>query len=67
MGHLLRRRRGAFVKPDEIATSVRDFYDEVGWKRAEEGASFNDAVRYEDLRQVSSRYIHECLEGAPLC
>ena len=47
------------VKPDEITTSVRLFYDEVGWKRAGEGA-FNDAVRYEDLRPVASRYIHEC-------
>ena len=48
-----------FVQLDEFTKSVRDFYDEVGWKRLDEG-EFNDAIRYEDLRPVSSRYIHEC-------
>lgn len=39
--------------------SVKEFYDEVGWKTAPEGA-FIDAARFEDLRSVSQEYIHNC-------
>lgn len=38
---------------------VRDFYDQVGWQRGEEGL-FVDALLFEDLRPVSRDYIHKC-------
>jgi len=37
---------------------VKDFYDEVGWIRDSDGLFQNS--RYEDLRPVSSDYIHKC-------
>jgi ubiquinone/menaquinone biosynthesis C-methylase UbiE len=35
---------------------VREFYDEIGWRREENGLYQN--ARYEDLRPVSREYIH---------
>ena len=49
----------SIVALDDITKSVRDFYDDVGWERGEEGA-FADADLFEDLRPVSARYIHDC-------
>jgi ubiquinone/menaquinone biosynthesis C-methylase UbiE len=42
----------------EVKQQVRQFYDEVGWQMAGEGVYQN--ARYEDLRPVSSEYIHRC-------
>ncbi len=37
---------------------VRDFYDRIGWSQQADGLYQN--ARYEDLRPVSSEYIHKC-------
>ena len=37
---------------------VRQFYDEVGWQKIENNLYQN--ARFEDLRPVSSEYIHRC-------
>ncbi len=37
---------------------VREFYDRIGWSQVSEGLYQN--ARYEDLRPVSRRYIHDC-------
>jgi ubiquinone/menaquinone biosynthesis C-methylase UbiE len=37
---------------------VREFYDRVGWQMVDENLYQN--ARYEDLRLVSSDYIHRC-------
>ncbi len=37
---------------------VREFYDEIGWKKESDGYYQN--ARYEDLRPVSAEYIHNC-------
>lgn len=41
-----------------IKQQVREFYDQVGWQQVSEGVYQN--ARYEDLRPVSSEYIHKC-------
>jgi len=41
-----------------VKQHVRQFYDEVGWKEVSEGIYQN--ARYEDLRPVSRKYIHDC-------
>jgi len=38
--------------------SVMEFYDRIGWQ--EQGQTFTDAARFEDLRPVSRDYIHKC-------
>ncbi len=42
----------------DIKREVRDFYNSVGWKQIGHGVYQN--ARYEDLRPVSRRYIHDC-------
>jgi len=42
----------------DIRQDVRQFYDRVGWSKAADGVYQN--ARYEDLRPVSSEYIHRC-------
>ena len=42
----------------EIKEQVRQFYNQVGWQMVGEGIYQN--ARYEDLRPVSSEYIHRC-------
>lgn len=42
----------------EIKQDVREFYDRVGWQKVAESVYQN--ARYEDLRPVSQRYIHDC-------
>lgn len=39
--------------------SIQDFYDQAGWKKGDNDV-FVDTERYEDLRPVSSKYIHKC-------
>ena len=43
---------------NDIKQEVRQFYDRVGWSKAANGGYQN--ARYEDLRPVSSEYIHRC-------
>jgi SAM-dependent methyltransferase len=42
----------------DIKAKVRQFYDQVGWQQVGQGQYQN--ARYEDLRPVSSEYIHRC-------
>ena len=42
----------------DIKQEVRQFYDRVGWSKKADGVYQN--TRYEDLRPVSSEYIHRC-------
>jgi hypothetical protein len=42
----------------QIKGQVRQFYDRVGWQQVAGGLYQN--ARYEDLRAVSSEYIHRC-------
>jgi SAM-dependent methyltransferase len=42
----------------EVKQEVRQFYDQVGWSLVGEDRYQN--ARYEDLRPVSSEYIHRC-------
>jgi ubiquinone/menaquinone biosynthesis C-methylase UbiE len=42
----------------EVKSQVRQFYNQVGWKMLSDG--FYQNARYEDLRPVSSEYIHRC-------
>lgn len=42
----------------DIKSEVREFYDRVGWQ--EVGAGLFQNAHYEDLRPVSSEYIHRC-------
>lgn len=42
----------------EIKRQVKDFYDKIGWQKVSAGVYQN--ARYEDLRPVSSEYIHNC-------
>ena len=37
---------------------VREFYDRIGWSQQADGLYQN--ARYEDLRPISSEYIHKC-------
>jgi hypothetical protein len=41
-----------------VKQEVRQFYDRVGWQKVGDGVYQN--ARYEDLRPVSSEYIHRC-------
>jgi ubiquinone/menaquinone biosynthesis C-methylase UbiE len=41
-----------------IKLQVREFYDQVGWKKEADGLYQN--AHYEDLREVSAEYIHRC-------
>jgi SAM-dependent methyltransferase len=41
-----------------VQKDVRKFYDAVGWQQISEGVYQN--AQYEDLRPVSSEYIHNC-------
>lgn len=45
------------MKPQDKA-QVRNFYDSVGWKL--EADNYYQNARFEDLRPVSSEYIHRC-------
>lgn len=38
---------------------VKNFYDQIGWKKNAAG-NYEDAVIYEDLRDVSSDYLKKC-------
>ena len=42
----------------EVKEQVRQFYNRIGWQMVGEGVYQN--ARYEDLRPVSSEYIHRC-------
>jgi SAM-dependent methyltransferase len=42
----------------EVKQEVQRFYDQIGWKLVSEDVYQN--ARYEDLRPVSRRYIHDC-------
>ena len=42
----------------EVKSTVRNFYDQVGWQIDETGLYQN--ASYEDLRPVSHEYIHRC-------
>jgi ubiquinone/menaquinone biosynthesis C-methylase UbiE len=42
----------------KVKQQVREFYDQVGWQKVA-GDLYQNA-RYEDLRPVSSEYIHRC-------
>jgi ubiquinone/menaquinone biosynthesis C-methylase UbiE len=42
----------------EIKQQVQDFYNQVGWQEVSAGVYQN--ARYEDLRPVTSEYIHRC-------
>ena len=39
-------------------SNVQDFYNELGWHK--ESSDFLDAVKFEDLREVSKEYIYKC-------
>jgi len=43
---------------NDVRQDVRQFYDRVGWSKVADGVYQN--ARYEDLRPVSSEYIHRC-------
>lgn len=40
--------------------AVREFYEEVGWRRTDDDAGFEDARRFDDVRPETARYIREC-------
>ena len=42
----------------DVKAEVQEFYDSYGWKQIGDGLYQNS--RYEDLRTVSSEYIHRC-------
>jgi hypothetical protein len=46
------------ISDTDIKHQVREFYDDVGWQEASDG--FYQNATYEDLRQVSHEYIHNC-------
>ena len=46
------------MSDDNIKKNVREFYDRVGWQMVS-GEIYQNA-EYEDLRPVSSEYIHKC-------
>ena len=50
---------GSHIAIDQTTESVRDFYDQIGWEQDNDGI-FEDALRFEDLRPVSSEYIKKC-------
>ena len=45
------------MSPDSVKKEIGQFYDRIGWQL--EGDVYQNA-RYEDLRPVSSEYIHRC-------
>ena len=45
------------MSPDSVKKEIGQFYDQIGWQL--EGDVYQNA-RYEDLRPVSSEYIHRC-------
>lgn len=46
------------MSSDQTKKQVRQFYDEVGWKQSGQFQFQN--TQFEDLRPVSSEYIHRC-------
>jgi len=46
------------MSKEKLKRSVRDFYNEIGWQQVSDGIYQN--ALYEDLRPVSSEYIHKC-------
>jgi ubiquinone/menaquinone biosynthesis C-methylase UbiE len=46
------------MSQDQVKQQVREFYDQVGWQKASGNVYQNS--RYEDLRPVSSEYLHRC-------
>ena len=46
-----------FIKKEK--KQVQEFYDQIGWKKGEE-EQFVDALKFEDLREVSKDYIQQC-------
>lgn len=44
---------------DQNKQLVKDFYDQIGWEKNAAG-NYEDAVIYEDLRDVSSDYLKKC-------
>jgi len=46
------------MSPDSVKKEIGQFYDQIGWQLEGEGVYQN--ARYEDLRPVSSEYIHNC-------
>ena len=46
------------MEESDVKQSVRQFYDQVGWKEVSDGVYQN--ARYEDLRPVAREYIHRC-------
>jgi SAM-dependent methyltransferase len=46
------------MQEEELKGQVRQFYDQIGWQKEAEG--FYQNARYEDLRPISSEYIHRC-------
>lgn len=43
---------------NNLKQEVRQFYDEIGWQQISDGVYQN--AKYEDLRPVSRKYIHNC-------
>ena len=54
----MKRLNAAQCRMDNTKRRVREFYDEVGWAQEADGLFQN--ARFEDLRPVSSDYIHRC-------
>lgn len=46
------------MSPDSVKKEIGQFYDQIGWQKEYDGVYQN--ARYEDLRPVSSEYIHRC-------
>ena len=46
------------MSKQQTKQDVRAFYDSIGWSKESDG--FYQNARYEDLRPVSSEYIHNC-------
>jgi SAM-dependent methyltransferase len=46
------------MSPDSVKKEIGQFYDQIGWQLEGDGVYQN--ARYEDLRPVSSEYIHRC-------
>ena len=46
------------MSQDSVKKEIGQFYDQIGWQLEGEGVYQN--ARYEDLRPVSSEYIHNC-------
>lgn len=47
------------VKDSRLKKEVQEFYDTIGWRK-KAGTLYEDAHRFEDLRPVSSDYVHRC-------